>query len=63
MTQITALSLESYYTGTKVIPISTHPIPIPPHFYYFCPHIQQTNNFHYISPICRQVLHSNFCPW
>ena len=34
MTEITALSLESYYTGTKVIPISTHPITIPPHFCY-----------------------------
>jgi len=33
-TEITALSLESYYTGTKVIPISNHAIPIPPHFCY-----------------------------
>ena len=34
MTEITALSSESYYTGTKYITISTHPIPIPPHFCY-----------------------------
>ena len=50
MTQITALSIGSYSTGTKAIPISTHPIPIPPHFCYFCPRIQQTNNFRYIYP-------------